>query len=162
MSKQEAIYVRSDGKVEILDHVVDGRCFYSKEPLETAKARMAEHGYTLEVVDSQTAWERQSASYITEPVEITAERFEDLLEVLPPQHWHSAANFESFQLMEKTINDVTLTCVRIGRGDSARYFSFEDVVGCLPRILEDKVLKSEAWKEKVLPVFWTWIAKEDR
>ena len=149
MSKQYAIYVRTDGKVEILDQVVDGLCVYSKEPLEAAKVRMATCGYTLEVVDGQTAWERQSASYITEPVEITAERFEDLLEVLPPQHWHSAANFESFQLMEKTINDVTLTCVRIGRGDWARYFSFEDEMGCRPWLLEDKVMKSEAWKKGV-------------
>lgn len=142
-----AIYVQTDGKVAILDQVVDGRCFYSNEPLEKATARMAEQGYTLEVVDSRTAWKRQIISYITEPMEITAERFDELLNVLPPQHWRSANNFESFQLMEKTINDVTLTCVRIGRGDSARYFSFEDVVGCLPRILEDKVLKSEAWKK---------------
>lgn len=146
-TKQYAIYVRSDGKVEILDQVVDGLCFYSKEPLEATKARMATMGYTLEVVDSKTAWERQSASYITEPVEITAERFEELLCVLPPQHWHSAANFESFQLMEKTCCDVTLTCVRIGRGDWARYFSFEDVMGRRPWLLEEKVLNSEAWKK---------------
>lgn len=146
-TKQYAIYVRQDGKVEILDQVVDGLCVYSKEPLETAKVRMATCGYTLEVVDSKTAWERQSTSYITEPVEITAERFDELLNVLPPEHWHSAANFESFQLMEKTINDVTMTCVRIGRGDWARYFSFEDVMGQLPFKLEDKVLKSEAWKK---------------
>ena len=144
-----AIYVQTDGKVEVLDQVVDGYCAYSHEPLETAKVRMATCGYTLEVVDSQTAWERQRASYITEPVEITAERFDELLNVLPPQHWHSAANFESFQLMEKTCCDVTLTCVRIGRGDWARYFSFEDVMGQLPFKLEDKVLKSEAWKKGV-------------
>ena len=149
MSKQYAIYVRQDGKVEILDQVVDGLCVYSKEPLETAKVRMATCGYTLEVVDGQTAWERQSASYITEPVEISAERFEELLCVLPPQNWHGAANFESFQLMEKTCCDVTLTCVRIGRGDGARYFSFEDVMGRRPWFLEEKVLNSEAWKKGV-------------
>lgn len=152
MSKQYAIYVRQDGKVEILDQVVDGLCVYSKEPLETAKVRMATCGYTLEVVDSKTAWDRQSASYITEPVEITAERFDELLNVLPPQHWHRGGHVESFQLMEKTCCDVTLTCVRIGYGGGARYFSFEDVMGQLPFKLEDKVLASEAWKKGVKDV----------
>ena len=52
-TKQYAIYVRSDGKVEVLDQVVDGCCAYSHEPLETAKVRMATCGYTLEVVDSR-------------------------------------------------------------------------------------------------------------
>lgn len=47
--------------------------------------------------------------------EITQERFDDMLEVMPPLLWRNAGNTESFMLCEAYINDWHLTFCRIGQ-----------------------------------------------
>lgn len=143
-----AIYVNSAGKVEILDEVVDGRCFYANSPFETEKARLAEKGYQLELVSQEEAQRRQDESYITEPVEVSAERFDEMLNVLPPRFWVRGGYWESFQLMERTCGNVTLTLVRRRQDAKDRYFEFEERMGVPASYLQEKVIKSAAWAAK--------------
>jgi hypothetical protein len=67
---------------------------------------------------------RVEAICITQPKEVDADRYQYLLEVLPPLGWRGlGSGAESFKLSEFTSGRVTCVMVRIG----ARYFEFEDV-----------------------------------
>ena len=46
--------------------------------------------------------------------EVTAERFDEMLCVLPPMQWHRAKTSESFKMSEITAGDITACFVRIG------------------------------------------------
>jgi len=53
-------------------------------------------------------FERIRAEYLAEPmVEITEERFHDMLEVLPPKGWTKSDGIERFCMIEHMIDDVT-------------------------------------------------------
>lgn len=87
-------------------------------------------GKTLEdypgaaVIDSGDARQQIEKLCITDPVEIDADRFQYMLEVLPPMAWTGCdGSAESFKMCEFTNGRVTCTAVRLGD----RYFSFEDV-----------------------------------
>jgi len=62
------------------------------------------------------------AAWRTEPEEITEERWDYYLNVLPPQGWGRANGVESFKMVEKLSGEVTVICAR--RGD--RFWSFQD------------------------------------
>jgi hypothetical protein len=56
------------------------------------------------------------------PRPITAERFEEMLCVLPPEDWHGGGGAESFKLCERTSGSITAIFCRIGN----RYFELSD------------------------------------
>jgi hypothetical protein len=56
------------------------------------------------------------------PQPISEERFREMLEVLPPQGWHSGDGAESFKLCERTSGSITAIFCRIGD----RYFEMQD------------------------------------
>jgi len=45
-------------------------------------------------------------SRITQPVVITADRFYEMLEILPPQRWHNCGGFEVFHIQEHITGDL--------------------------------------------------------
>lgn len=61
----------------------------------------------------------------TEPVEITEDRFMEMLEVLPPQNWQRGKGCESFELSEHFSGRVTSIFCRFG----PEYFEFQGIAG---------------------------------
>lgn len=49
------------------------------------------------------------------PVEISFDRYMDLLEVLPPAHYISTAQFERFNMAERTAGKITQQVIRLHR-----------------------------------------------
>jgi hypothetical protein len=62
------------------------------------------------------------ADFTTGPVEITAERFDEMLNVLPPMKWRGGRGAQSFMMCEFTYADITDIFCEI-RG---RYFTLSD------------------------------------
>lgn len=77
-----------------------------------------------ELVTFEVAYQRYSDSFIAPPVEISAERFNGMLELLPPLDWHIGASSQSFRLMEMTCGNVTAIFAVYG----GRYFELCDRV----------------------------------
>ena len=84
---------------------------------------LADYPPGTEVLELGVLAARVEALCCTEPVEIDADRFNYLLEVLPPLGWVRRVGAESFKLSEFTNGRVTCVAVRVG----SRYFSFEGV-----------------------------------
>jgi len=108
------------GKPGIIDavHPGTGRGAYSGETLTETRERYpgAALGNFDEVIDAQDGYWRSP------PVEITAERFEEMLCILPPEGWVNGGRWEVFKLMEYTAGDITAIFCRIG----GRYFEMQD------------------------------------
>lgn len=56
------------------------------------------------------------------PVEITSDRFHEMLEILPPEDWRTATNGTSFKLCEHTSGNITAIFVFT----MGRYFEMQD------------------------------------
>lgn len=57
----------------------------------------------------------QNKACLTEPVQITEERFIEALEVMPPLHWVRRGADESFKFQERYSGNVTSIFVRLGK-----------------------------------------------
>jgi hypothetical protein len=115
------------GKPGIIDavHPVTGLGCYSGETLEQIQAR-----YPGAVVGEMDAIiEASDNHYRRPPVEISRERFWEMLGVLPPEGWHVFGESESFKLSEYTSGLITAIFARIGPDDHrARFFEMQDSV----------------------------------
>ena len=115
---KECFYV--PGKPGIIDAVnpATGRGLYSGETLTEVNAR-----YPSAVLgDFETVCDSQDAYWISQPVQITADRFNEMLGVLPPVGWESQSNGEVFKLSERTSGMITAIFCRLGD----RYFEMQD------------------------------------
>jgi len=65
---------------------------------------------------------RLYASTISAPAEITAERWDELLNILPPMKWRGGEHSESFMISEATVINLHCILCRIGE----RYFELTD------------------------------------
>ena len=54
--------------------------------------------------------------------EITAQRFQDMLETLPPVDWHGNTYFESFLFLEKYTGEYRSQFIRVQQNGVNRYF----------------------------------------
>jgi hypothetical protein len=81
------------------------------------------------------------ATFRSAPAEITRERFQDMLEVLPPVAWTSGGATETFKLSERTYGPITAIFCRI----RDRYYEMSDDI----RMPHDKIvaLVEEAVKQ---------------
>ena len=62
-----------------------------------------EYGSALIILPVVDAWQRHENSCKSEPVEITRDRFHEMLNILPPVAWNfSDPPFESFKMSERT------------------------------------------------------------
>lgn len=99
-------------------HPKTGLGVYSGESLEQIRKRDpgAELGNFEQVCDQQDAYWRKP------PVEITRDRFLEMLGVLPPVGWEMTEEEEVFKLAERTSGAITAIFCRIGD----RYFEMQD------------------------------------
>jgi Protein of unknown function (DUF1419) len=107
------------GKPGIIDTCINGIGMYSGETLEQIQAR-----YPGAVIGElgQVA-EESEEHFKSAPVEITEERYWEMLEILPPVSWvHGAASTESFKMSERMYGDITAIFCKIGN----RYFEMSD------------------------------------
>lgn len=93
---------------------------------ETASAQLAsltgDYGADLILLPSTEALRRFEDSFKSEPEEITAERFHDMLNILPPVGWNTDSDGECFRISERLAGRITAIFVRIGE----RYATFAD------------------------------------
>ncbi|MGQ3665362.1 hypothetical protein [Citrobacter braakii] len=83
-------------------------------------------GGAFELVAFETAYQRYCDSNCQPVEETTEERFNDMLEILPPLDWHhnEGGGAQSFKMMEMYCGNVTDIFVQSG----ARYFRLRDRV----------------------------------
>ena len=82
-----------------------------------------EYGSALIILPVVDAWQRHENSCKSEPVEITRDRFHEMLNILPPVAWnYNDPSFESFKMSERTTGSITAIFVRI----HDRYFAFSN------------------------------------
>jgi hypothetical protein len=76
----------------------------------------AEHGGTFKILTGEeldAVMAEAEAALVTKPAPITAERFDDYLECLPPCRWHRHAGVELFHVSERLTGDLVQWCARI-------------------------------------------------
>ncbi len=122
----------------ILDAVnpLTGRGLYSNQTLDQ-HARLYPDAILL---SNDEATARIEQAFLTAPVEITRERFEDMRDMLPPQGWTHVGGAETFQFLERKTLRVTLTFAKWG----GRYFEWYDIAGTQHEKLVEKVIASDA------------------
>src|ERR1700682_4430792 len=72
-----------------------------------------EYGTALIVLPFEEAHQRFENSFKSESVEITEERWDEMLGVLPPVAWKNEGAHESFKISERTAGSITAIFVRI-------------------------------------------------
>lgn len=97
---------------------------HAGETHEAALLRLASYGTALNVLPYDEAAQRIHDAAKTDPVEITAEQWNEMLCVLPPVRWTKTAAGESFKLSERTTGLITGIYVIV----ADRYFTFQDSI----------------------------------
>jgi len=99
-------------------HPITGVGVWSKKTLAETQAEYD----GAEVWDFDKAIEHKQNEAKTAPKEISAERFEEMLYVLPPVGWKNEGGAESFKMSERWSGNITGIYCRIGE----RFFEFLD------------------------------------
>jgi hypothetical protein len=99
-----------------------------------------EYGTALIILPFEEAHQRFENSFKSEPFEITEERWDEMLGVLPPVAWKNDGANESFKISERTAGSITAIFVRINN----RYFELSDTITLPHRECVDRVLRQLA------------------
>lgn len=113
------------------------------ESYDAAITRLAEYGTALTVLPCEDAFARFENGFKSEPVEITAEKYMEMLEVLPPHGWRASREAESFKMIELTAGSVTGIYARIGE----RYFHLSDSIYTKHDDIIARIRASKAFSE---------------
>ena len=97
-----------------------GRGLYSGEGLEDIRKRYP--GAIITTLDAILDAER--TAFVSEPVRIDRERWNEMLNVLPPIQWKNERAAETFKMSEMTSGMITTIFCRIGEN----YFELSDNV----------------------------------
>ena len=121
----------------------DGTVGYTKgETPEDYIARVeAEEGTRLRIVSDaklDAMLEEYAASLVTNPTEITEEKYFDALNVLPPCRWRKLGGVETFHVSERLTRDLANWYARVGE----RFFTFVDLDRATDAHVDDKVMKA--------------------
>lgn len=103
--------------------VINGITEYGRETIEQVKERNPDHSF--EVVSEEELNKRlddYEKSLITDPLEITRERYWEMLEVLPPCKWRKRGCWEMFHISER----LTGNLVSWFATDGDKYYEFTD------------------------------------
>ena len=119
MALPEKCFFQPSQKI-VIDLVRDnGLSMYGHLTLAQVQAR---EGADVIIIDTDDAIEQIRASHIKPPVEISEERFFEMLEILPPEKWVRFKTEESFQVSERITGNIVMIFVRIG----SRYVEMHD------------------------------------
>jgi hypothetical protein len=110
----------SQARANVLDIIrADGLTVFGGKTLEAIRAEYPD----AERLTLGEAIARKDAVYRREPVEITRERYWEMLEVLFPEDWQGFGTAEeSFKLSERTAGTITAIFCRLGE----RHFELAD------------------------------------
>lgn len=102
-----------------------------------------EYGELLVVIPTDQAMKRHEQAAKTPPEEITEERFNDMLNVLPPVDWTITGNGESFKMSERYTGSITSIFVKLNQ----RCFTFRDTIklphdDCCARVFHSEVYRA--------------------
>ena len=97
-----------------------GKGLYSGENLEDIRKRYP--GAIITTLDAILDAER--TAFVSEPVRIDRERWDEMLNVLPPVQWKNERAAETFKMSEMTSGMITTIFCRIGEN----YFELSDNV----------------------------------
>lgn len=93
----------------------EGVCMFSGKTVEEIQQ---DSGETLEVMPFMQALELTNAAsrarYCRGPERISQERYEDMLNVLPPENWQRGVGYSCFRLSERLDGAIASFFVRIG------------------------------------------------
>lgn len=112
-----------DGSILSYGRVLDAvkLCIEEIQKHETSDLRIVESAEVERLI------KEHDKTYHTDPKEITQERWQDSLEVLPPCRWSRHNGVEYFHLSERYTGDVVYWFARLGD----RYFEFRNDCGLL-------------------------------
>jgi uncharacterized protein DUF1419 len=96
-----------------------------------------EYGTALIILPFEEAHQRFENSFKSDPSEITDERWDYMLGVLPPVGWKNDGKHESFKISERTAGSITAIFVRI----DDRYFELSDTITLPHHECVDRVLR---------------------
>ena len=74
------------------------------------------------VLGWDTAHQLERGKHVTPVTAISAEYFDEMLNVLPPEDWRHTGGFEHFFVCERIYGNIVLYCVRAGTS----YWKFQD------------------------------------
>ena len=103
----------------LIDFVPDGH-----DGARLIATYVTDYGTDLVMMPTDTAWQRYENAFKSSPVEISEDRWNEMLGVLPPVAWTTDQTGESFKLGERTAGSITAIFVRIGE----RYFELSDSI----------------------------------
>jgi hypothetical protein len=77
-----------------------------------------------------------------DPIEITAERFDKMLNILPPAHWILGDYSSSFQVTERIFGSYTTAFVHLTVNGVKRYFELPVVMGTPHDQITERIVNS--------------------
>ncbi len=102
---------------------------------ETLEELRLNYDSSMELMSEDEYIQNRISQLITPISEITAEIYNDKLEMLPPVCWTTAAGVESFKMSERIFDNITSIYAKKG----GRYFSFDDSIYLTPHMIADRV-----------------------
>lgn len=109
MSKEYILYTRGDFFVHGTSPSLSDIEQYKRDREDCSEAEIFD---SWDVVSSLVG-EVQEKEYSKPWVKISEERFQEMLEVLPPENWRNTGNFEMFRMCEYMIGNYTSHFLRI-------------------------------------------------
>lgn len=109
-------------------HIIDtiNPCTLRSSICNESFSTIRERHPNAEVWDLDEAWQEIEhltyALLVKNPISITEDRWDEMLNVLPPMNWRSGSGSESFMICEATALDLHSTFCRIGQ----QYFEMTD------------------------------------
>jgi hypothetical protein len=126
--KTQCFYV--EGQLTVIDLIKEnGEPVFGKSREDTLKrypeAKVMSFSEAREKID-QLAKEKYLEA---DPVEISAERFDEMLNILPPAHWVVGDSSSSFQMVERTSGAYTTAFAHTTIDGTRKYFELPVVMG---------------------------------
>ena len=140
---QPAVWLPSHGWiVTVLD--TEGRCIYCGKTAEEymQQYHQGEHYEVLTLIEAiglQRAYNRNK--YVKPPVRITEERWDELLNVLPPARWTA----HKFFVSECITDDLYTCCFRIRQPDGSwHYYEMVESISCNEEQIWQRIRTAES------------------
>ncbi len=113
----------------------DGVYYCGNKTLEELRATDPE----IQLITESEYFDKMYELVKTNVSEITAERYFDMLEILPPVAWSSSGGVESFKMSERLIGNITDIYAKKRIGLTDRYFTFIDKITLPHTEIRDRV-----------------------